>query len=169
LTLSRFGKLAPIRVERRVVAAKEVVMVSRTILAALLVAGATFAPLVSSASESPRTATPAPCVLREHHVASVAPYVVEERPIKTTFKRVAGAQLFVQAEPGLTSEWLQTEVTRHIAAMGPGGSMRDCALDVGKVSVQVSSAGAGFLVNVVAADPSKGEEVLRRARLLVAE
>jgi hypothetical protein len=50
--------------------------------------------------------------------------------------------------------------------MGPGDSMGDCALDVGTVSVQVNPAGAGFLVNIVAADPSKGEEVLRRARLL---
>jgi hypothetical protein len=167
LTLSRFEDLAPRRVERHVIAAKEIVMVNRTILAALVVAGATFAPLVSSAASESPTATPAPCVLRQHHVASVAPYVVEQRPIKTTFKRVAGAQLFVQAEPGLTSEWLQTEVMRHIAAMGPGGSMGDCALDVGAVNVHVSSAGAGFLVNIVAADPSKGEEVLRRARLLV--
>jgi hypothetical protein len=142
-------------------------MVHRTFLAALLAAGTTFAPVVSSAaSESPSAGTPAPCVLRQHHVASVAPYIVEERPIKTTFKRVAGAQLFINAEPGLTSEWLQTEVTRHIAAMGPGGSMGDCVLDVRTVSVQVNPGGTGFLVNIVAADPSKGEEVLRRARLL---
>jgi hypothetical protein len=163
-SLSRFARELPRRVEAANSAAKETIMLNRTIFAAVLVAGAMLAPIASFAAAPP--AAP-PCVFQEHHVLSVTPYRVEERRIKSTFTRLGGAQLYVQAEPGLTAEWLRLEVARHRAQMHDPATMNDCALDVGNVRVEVNSAGPGFSVRLIAVDPNNAEEVLRRARLLL--
>ena len=140
-------------------------MLNRTILAALIAGSTLLAPVASFAATSSPYAIP--CAFQTHHVVSVTPYRVEERRIKTTFARLAGADLYVEAEPGLTAEWLQVELTRHLGQMHDPTSMKDCALDVGAVKLEVTSAGGGFWVRIVAADPKQAEEVLRRARLLV--
>lgn len=140
-------------------------MLKRRVLGVLVVAGAMLAPTLSFArAESP---LPAPCVFRTHHVLAVHPYRVEERRIKTTFTRLGGAELYVEAERGLTAEWLRLEVAQHLAQMHAPGSMNDCALEGGNVRVEVESAGAGFSVRLIATDPNKAEEVLRRAQLLL--
>ncbi|WP_394827341.1 hypothetical protein [Pendulispora albinea] len=107
-----------------------------------------------------------PCVFHEHRPVSVSPYRIEERVGRTSFRVLRGAEVYVQAEPGLTAEWLRLKMTRHLAEKHP--SMPDCALDVASVRVEVESAGAGFKVRIIAPDTATGEEVLRRARLLVA-
>ena len=50
----------------------------------------------------------------------------------------------VQAEPGLTAEWLQLKLARHIAQMRSPAAMPDCAFDVDDVAVRVESGGTGF-------------------------
>jgi hypothetical protein len=70
-----------------------------------------------------------------------------------------------QAEPGLTAQWLELTLARHIAQMH-STSMKDCAFGVKDVKVQVDPAGTGFAVKLVARDSAQAEEVLRRARLL---
>lgn len=137
-------------------------MFNRRFLAAVVLAGAALVPGVSFAANPPA----APCILREHRITAVTPYRIQEHHGRGSTSRLAGAQVFVQAEPGLTPEWLELQLTRHIAAMHGGGSMKDCALDMKDVSVRVDSAGTGFAVRIMAHDPSKAEEVLRRARLL---
>ncbi len=138
-------------------------MLNRKFLAAVVLAGATLAPTASFA------ANPAsgPCILRERRVASVTPYRIQEYHGRGSMTRLAGAQVFVQAEPGLTPEWLELQLARHIASMHGQGSMRDCVFDVKDVSVKVDSAGTGFAVKIIARDPNQAEEVLRRAQLLV--
>jgi hypothetical protein len=159
----------PMVTERRddVVPPKEITMFVRKSLAALALVGATFAPVTSFARES---APPAPasysCPLRGHHIM-VTPYTVEETPIKTTFKRLAGAQVTVEAEPGLTAEWLRLQIAQHLATMGDPSRMNDCPLRPGDVRVDVQSAGTGFNVKVIAVDPSKAQQVLRSAQALV--
>ncbi len=137
-------------------------MFNRKFLAAVVLAGAALVPGVSFAA-NPQAA---PCILREHRVTSVTPYRIQEYHGRGATSRLAGAQIFVQAEPGLTPEWLELQLARHIAAMHGDRSMKDCAFDVKDVSVRVDSAGTGFAVKLIARDASKAEEVLRRARLL---
>lgn len=141
-------------------------MSNRKILAALILAGSTLAPVASYAA--PAASKPAPCILREHRITGVTPYRVEAHQGRVAVQELRGATVSVQAEPGLTAEWLQLTLSRHLAAMqGMMGGMKDCAFDVNDVQVKVSSSGAGFSVNLIARDSSKAAEVLRRARLLV--
>jgi predicted GNAT family acetyltransferase len=83
---------------------------------------------------------------------------------KVPVRRLRGANVFIQAEPGLTAEWLELTLTKHIAAMR-SSAMTDCALDIDDVTVQVSSTGAGFAVRIAAHDSDKAKEILRRVRL----
>ena len=137
-------------------------MFKKTFLSALVLAAATFAPAASFAASPERS----PCILREHTITAVTPYRVHEFAGRGTRTHLAGAQVFIQAEPGLTAEWLELQLARHIAQMHGAGTMKDCSFDVKDVSVQVDSAGTGFAVKLVARDPSQAEEILRRARLL---
>jgi len=135
----------------------------RTFAASIALAAATAVPTVSHAA----TGAHAPCILDEHHVVSVVPYQVEEHSGKAVYQRVRGAQVFIQAEPGLTAEWLQLNLQSHTAAMQGPAAMPDCAFDLSNVRVEVTSAGSGFWVRLIAPDAKSGEEVLRRAQLLV--
>ena len=105
------------------------------------------------------------CILSSHHITSVTPYKSEFRSGHFTQTQLRGAIVHVEAEPGLTAEWLRLEIGRHLAAMQKS-SMADCAFDMSGVTVGVGSNGAGFDVTVVAKDAKQAEEVLRRARLL---
>ena len=99
-------------------------------------------------------------------MTSVVPYRTTEHVGKSAVQRMRGASVFVQAEEGLTAEWLQLTLQRHLAAMRTS-DMRDCAFDVENVRADVDSGGNGFWVRLIAPDTRSGEEVLRRARLLV--
>src|SRR5258707_1868555 len=112
----------------------------RTFVASAALAAATAVPTISHAG----TASRAPCILDEHHVVSVVPYQVEEHFGKHVAQRLRGAQIFIQAEPGLTAEWLQLNLERHITAMQGPAAMLDCAFDLSNVRVDVTSAGSGF-------------------------
>lgn len=128
-----------------------------SLIAAMLVPATSFA----------RTNDRAPCILQEHHVTKVTPYRINEQYGKASVQRLRGASIFVQAEPGLTGEWLQLKLQRQLAAMRGSASMPDCVFDLDKVRVRVESGGTGFWVRIIAADTQTGQEVLRRAELLV--
>jgi len=129
---------------------------SLALTSALLVAGASFAASAESSH----------CILQSRQVTHVTPYKVQERVGRSTVTKLAGAQVFVQAEPGLTAQWLQLTLARHISEMRGPTSMKDCALDLDDVSVKVDPAGSGFSVKLIAKNSKQAEEVLRRARLL---
>ncbi len=131
----------------------------RPIVATIALLFTTLAPLAAQAD------SPSACVLKLHRIGSVSPYRVEEHSGKATISRLRGAELWVVAEPGLTREWLQLTLTRHLAEMR--GTMKDCPLDMADLRVSVESAGAGFSVRIVARDTEHAEEVLRRARQLL--
>lgn len=65
-----------------------------------------FATAVASVPATSFASTPPSqdCLLREHRITSVTPYRVEERIGKSAMRRLRGAEVFVQAEPGLTAE-----------------------------------------------------------------
>lgn len=137
-------------------------MSKQKLLPVLAILGATLFPSVSFADASHR----APCILREHHVTSVTPYKVMKQEGRVAVQQLQGAQVFVQAEPGLTAEWLQLTLTQHLAAMRGSTMMKDCAFDLDGVRVQVDPAGTGFAVKLIARDANQAAEVLRRAELL---
>jgi hypothetical protein len=146
---------------------RKTIMSNRKILAAILLLGATVAPVASSAA--PAAAKPASCILGEHRIIAIAPYVVEgprgPREIhegRAAVRELRGATIFVQAEPGLTPEWLQLTLSRRIAE-----GMKGCAFGAHDIQVKVTSTGTDFGVYLVARDPRKAQEVLRLARLLV--
>lgn len=128
---------------------------------------ATIAAAALPATSFAGTPAPADCQLRAHRVTAVEPYRVAERVGKIAIRRLRGAEIFVQAEPGLTSEWLRLTLSRHVLAMRGPAAMPDCPLDVDAVAVRVDSGGTGFRVRLIARGPDEAKEVLRRARLLL--
>ena len=106
----------------------------------------------------------APCALHQLNVAKVTPYRVEAYTGRGSVTR--GASLFVPAKPGLTAEWIERQLRQHLVAMG-STEMANCPLDVAKVTVKVESGGTGFWVRLIASDAKTGQEVLRRAQLML--
>ena len=110
-------------------------------------------------------ASRAGCPLAEYDVTSVRPHEVRKPVGKGggVLRRVDGASMHVQAEPELTAEWLQLQLTQHMAATR-GQEMPDCPFDVEGAKVRVDSAGSGFVVMVTANDRDAAQEILRRAQ-----
>jgi len=133
----------------------------RKLIVALTLSATSLVPVVASAE----TAAPEHCILLNHRVTSVKPYQVIERQGRGSTQRLAGAEVFVQAEQGLTAQWLQLTVERHLAQM-QSKHIGDCALDIDGVRVHVDSAGSSFAVKIIAKNPRQAKEVLRRAELL---
>lgn len=132
--------------------------------------------VVSAASYAAPSTPPAlarsvkqPCELSQYRITSVSPYRVQQNMGgRIVVQRTTGADLFVEAQPGLTAEWLWLNLSRHVAAMQAQHSMPNCVLDIDKLQVEVTSAGPGFRVRLIAPDAKAGQEVLRRAQLLAA-
>jgi len=106
------------------------------------------------------------CLLQQQRITTVLPYRTGEHLGKAAVQQLRGARVFVQAAPGLTAEWLQLEFRRHLAGM-KAADMPDCVFDVDSVRVDVTSGGDGFWVTLRASTQKDGQEVLRRARLLL--
>src|SRR5882672_9015272 len=140
-------------------------MFVRNLIAAVALSAAVISPAISQAAEA--STARAPCILNQYRIGSVAPYNVEQHIGKNTLQSLRGAEIYVEAQPGLTAEWLQLNLSRHVTEMQGPATMRDCAFDLDSVHVDVSSAGSGFLVRLIAPDSKTGQEVLRRAQLLV--
>jgi len=133
----------------------------------VIIAGLAAGTLAPAASFAATATEKAPCILRDYHVKSVTPYKVDDHAGKITYQRLAGAQVYIEAQPGLTAEWLRVRLARHLSDMQGPAAMRDCAFDVNDVSVQVDSAGTGFTVKFIAKNADQAKEVLRRAQLLL--
>ncbi len=125
------------------------------IFGSILLAGALLAP---AALASP----PSGCSFEGQRITKVVPYEVTRPAGRATVKRLAGAVVYVQAQPGLTAEWLELKLTQHLAQMRHQG-MANCPLRNG-VKVSVSSAGTGFAVKLVANEGTSPQEVLQLAR-----
>jgi hypothetical protein len=94
----------------------------------------------------------------------VRPYEVErsadyERHVVD--KVLAGAHVFIPAEPGLTAEWLRSQLDRRAAETSKAS---ECPLDVEGVRVSVQSGGPGFWVTIATDKQESAQEVLRRAQ-----
>lgn len=147
-------------------------MFTRKLVSGIALSALTF---VSAASYAAPSTPPAavrqakqPCEFNEYRITSVSPYRVQQNMGgRIVVQRTTGAEIFVEAQPGLTAEWLWLNLSRQAAVMQGQHSMKDCVLDIDKLRVDVTSAGPGFRVRLVAPDEKTGQEVLRRAQLLV--
>jgi hypothetical protein len=79
-------------------------------------------------------------------------------------RTLAGAHVFIPAEPALTAEWLRSQLDRRVSLTT---AESECPLDVRGVSVSVQSGGPGFWVTIASNDRKSAEEVLRRAQRVV--
>lgn len=140
-------------------------MSPKNLTIAVILAAATALPALAFA-ETAAASRASHCILAEHRVTAVQPLRVTEHNGRGTSERLAGAQVFVQAEPGLTAQWLQLTVERHIMQMNSAG-MANCPLDAKDVRVSVTSAGPGFAVNITGKNADQAKEIWRRAQLLV--
>lgn len=125
----------------------------RLLLTVGLVGSALAAPFVAHAAEGEG------CRLFAEHDVVVEPLRVTEGIAFERSHRLAGAEVYVPAQPGLTAEWLQRTVETDIAA-------GRCGFTVGGVGVDVSSAGNGFSVRLTARKLSDAKAILDRARQL---
>jgi hypothetical protein len=134
-------------------------MFSKTIIASML-AAITLFPAAGA------LATPPPgCALKN---------VVAARPLRDRVSmgghqirdRLAGATLYIPAEPGLTTDWLKRVADSHQAQMRAHTAMKDCPFGVAGSTIEVSSDNSGYLmVAIRSADDGAAKEILRRAEL----
>jgi hypothetical protein len=139
-------------------------LIVSSVLALGLIAGPAAA--AQASATSPTESGPANCALKTYTVTAVAPQFADVQQGRVTTRRLAGAAIHVQAQPGLTAEWLKLSLQRHLSAMHAGATMKDCPLATQDVRIDVSSTGTGFAIQLTAKDPKSAEELLRRARLL---
>jgi hypothetical protein len=106
-------------------------------------------------------------------VASVEPFYASTSSSKGGAQsRLAGAIVTFRALPGMTAEWLQRVIDCHLernAAIGhEAPDMPWCPLLPKGVTATVASTGAGFAVVIRSEDTDTANEILRRARTLIA-
>jgi hypothetical protein len=107
------------------------------------------------------------CMLASFRVGEVGSLYVEDHQGRgNDVRRFAGARLFLPAQPGLTAEWIEANLVRHIAEAKAHPSY-DCPLDVAGATATASSAGTGFWVQISASDADAAKEILNRSRRLV--
>ena len=96
----------------------------------------------------------------KYPVRSVSAFKTVEDLGYSSYEQFRGAELFVPAQPGLTSEWLQRVIAFQIAA-------GECDLGVRDTSVSVLSAGSGFSVRLSGKNEQAAGEILRHAQQIV--
>ena len=102
----------------------------------------------------------APCSLGQYAPVRAEAHKVQYVSDYGDFSVLQGAQLYVPAQPGLTREWLQHEVSHALASSA-------CQVPAQHVQVDVVSAGAGFWVLLTGGDEREGEALTRWAASLV--
>lgn len=104
------------------------------------------------------------CVFQEYAPVSVAPFHQDEDYGLGTYTRLGGAQVYVQARPGLTAEWLTLSVQRELAKLTAADG---CRPSVRGVHVSTISAGGGFWVVMTAQNERDAKALLNWARDIV--
>jgi hypothetical protein len=117
-----------------------------------------------SAPKPQQSVTPG---LSPQQIISVKPYFEDQRYLRSVRNELRGASIRVRAQPGLTPEWLQSQLESRAATMSTSGDSRS-PLAVPGVRTHVAPAGDHFLVTLKAKDMRSGKEVLQRAQSLQA-
>jgi hypothetical protein len=100
--------------------------------------------------------------LSTQRIISVKPYFEDQRYLRSVRNELRGASIRVEPAPGVTAEWLQSQLEHRAAAMETSTGS-DSPLAVPGVRAHVSPAGDHFLVTLKAKDMRSGREVLQRA------
>lgn len=128
---------------------------------------ATLAASMAAPAAGAFAATPADCAVKQ--VTAARPLI--ERVSwggRGVRERLAGATLYIPAEPGLTTDWLKRVADAHQAQMAAGTPMKDCIFAVPGSQIEVSSNNSGFLMVAISSkDGGVAKEILRRAELAV--
>lgn len=138
-------------------------MLSRTIVSVLALSSALGTTSLAGA-EAAGTPYGTACASPFHDAAtitSVTPYKVTETNLRRSSTRLEGAVITVAAQPGLTREWLQHEVSDPAALAQDG-----CPMSVHGASARVTSTGDGFAITVSSTDRDGAKEILHRAQAL---
>jgi len=137
----------------------------------ILIAGAIFAmagPLGATAwadqKDVPQATQNSGSTLMGYHVLSITPHSVDEINGKRT-RHLVGAELRIEAQPGMTAEYLTVELRRHLASAVQGSTIEP-VFGVEGSSVEVRSTGDGFVFHFTASDTGHAEELVRRAHRL---
>jgi hypothetical protein len=102
--------------------------------------------------------------LGSYRVGSVVAYRTQGGQYDPPVHEVlAGARVFVYAQPGLTAEWLEYQIEQRAQAR----EVSQCPVDVEGVQVSVRSGGPGFWITLRSERELAATEILRRARLLI--
>jgi len=104
-------------------------------------------------------------------VTGVIPVMRSYRLGKSEREVLAGAEIAIPAQPGLTSEWITRSLICHQAEhlLGHAAQAPDAYWLAGSwLEFGVHSRGDLFLVDIYAADPDAANAVLARSRALVA-
>src|SRR4051812_22995842 len=124
-----------------------------------LVVGIALA-LVTAVSAGARAAESDQCsVGGKYPVRSVGAYTTYVDAGYTSYTQFQGAELFVPAQPGLTSEWLQRVLSDQVATGA-------CDFGVRNANVSVLSAGEGFSVRISGHNEKDAGVILHHAELL---
>jgi len=105
------------------------------------------------------TATPDQCrITKTYRISAVTPYRVVDHIVPTEDEAVLrGATLVVDAQPGLTKEWLTAEFEKSIAT-------GECGLGAEPVGVTVQSAGPAFQIQLTAQGEKAAADLLQRVK-----
>jgi hypothetical protein len=105
-------------------------------------------------------------------VASVEPLYANVTSGRGQYARMLGAVVTFRAVPGMSAQWLQRVVDCHLARNAALGhespEMPYCPLVPKGVTATVAPTSTGFAVAVQSDDVNTANDVLRRARMLVA-
>jgi hypothetical protein len=112
-----------------------------------------------------------PVYFRSTEIAGVRPYIGEHKYIKFTEPELRGAELVERAVTGTTKQAVASAVRCHMAwrdSLGPAAQTDyEDPIAVGTPAVSFSETETAFIVRIAGNDEKQGEEILRRARLLV--
>jgi hypothetical protein len=128
--------------------------------------GALLALAPMANADVPKADSPLACAFEGRQVTHVKPLYEKEQLGKATLKKLRGAIVYVQAERGLTAEWLGLNIQRHVALMRGSASMPGCPLDFDKLSVTVKPTKTGYAVVLAVKDRAQAAELLERARAI---
>jgi hypothetical protein len=100
-----------------------------------------------------------------HRVVSITPQWVEESNGKRT-RHLVGVEIRIEAERGMTAEYLTVELRHHLSSTDTPHSMLEPVFGVEGSNVEVRSTGDGFVFRVTAPDTKRAEDIVRLSRLL---
>jgi hypothetical protein len=135
---------------------------SNMMMASILAVALSGAAMSASAAPAPQR-----CLLNGYSMLQVAPLKLEENYGYGGYTVLKGAQMYIQAKPGLTAEWLTLQVQRELASL-QAGSDPLCQPAVKNVKVSAAPAGAGFWVFLQAPDAKSGQQLFRWTQANVA-